>query len=488
MSSPKPRPPNGVPSPLEKNDEEKLGPIDPVLSEGRRPALYQPSLDELEATNQRNLVVDDGDYNDRLMVNGVRVNPMRKQGGGSWGASEREAGIMGVAGPSYIGKVVRNPISAEVGLSHNSQNLFDFHAVDLWTRANIDAPLQKLKKDRYLFRAYPMQYRTWLYHEIHRTNRHPETSDETAVLRKVLSKVCIDAPVSAARWSPFMLLVPELFFVAMMKDEQLSAIAIFFMVVVQQVSIRYNSVEGYKDIRYMLLLPRLLWIVLVLIRAMFWLSEANPAQVIGFLGTLLCAFLDFWFGDKEVVNNYKLNCHYEFLKTLPNRVFIVRRKGAADTENRFGFRGVVHQNVAGPGKWGTEMLLIAEVMGCICELRPFNQQDWERVKTMYTIDENFRLCFWGLDCYNKEIPTFSVLDRNRMINEAAAASKAGQRKDDSQVDPEILLRRLQETQELLDKAGPTIEDNASDNMADSPPPTPDSGGPKASKSKPPLLS
>jgi len=483
MSSPKLRPP----SPPEKDDEEKL-PIDPTLSEGRRPALYQPSLAELEATNKRNVVIE-GDYNERLMVCGFRVNPMRKkQGEGSWGASEQEASIMGCAGPSYIGKVFRNPVSAEIGLSHHSQNLFDFHAVDLWTRANIDAPLQKLKKDKYLFRAYPMQYRTWLYHEIHRTARHPETADETATLRKVLSKVCIDAPVGAARWSPFMLLVPGLFFVAMMQDEQLSVIAIFFAITVQQVSISYNSVEGYKYIRFMLLLPRVLWIVFVVIRAGFWLGEANPAQVTGFLGTLLFAFLDFWFGDKEVINNYKLNCRYDFLKHLPNRVFIVRRKGAADTEFRFGFRGVVHQNIAGSGKWGTDMLLVAEIMGCIFELRPFNHQDWEQVKDMYAIDENFRLCFWGLDCYNKDTPTYSVLERNRMVNEAAAASKAGQRSDDSkvQVDPDILLKQLQETQALL-KAGPAIEDNASDNMADSPPPTPDDS-PKASKSKPPLLS
>mmetsp|Transcript_9380 Transcript_9380/g.16618 ORF Transcript_9380/g.16618 Transcript_9380/m.16618 type:complete len:485 (+) Transcript_9380:110-1564(+) len=477
------------PEQYEDEEEEKPKPVDPELSDGRRPALYQPTLEELEAKNQRKLALDDETFENKLLVTFVRINPFNKEkvgNVGSWGASESESSILGPAGPSYVGKVYRNPISNQVQLKHEGRNIYDFHAVDLWSREHISAPLDKLRKDRYLFRAYPMQYRTWLYHEMHRSNRHPDSADETAQLRKVLSLIVIDAPVSAARWSPFMLMVPSLFFVAMMNDEQLSPIALIFAIIMQRLSTRYNTTDGYKEIRFLLLIPRLVWVLFVLIRALFWLSNATPLQVVGLIGCLLCHFLDFWYGDKEVINNYKLNCHYEIIKQLPNRAFIVRRRGAADTEHRFGFRGVVHQNVAGSGKWGTDMLLIVEVMGCLFELRPFTSSDWEKVQEMYMQDENCRLTYWGLDCYHKDMPSFNVLERKRQVNAAAIASKAGSRVTE-EADPEILLKQLAETKALLARGASKFEDNASDNMDDSPPPTPDSGGPKAPKSKPPLL-
>ena len=61
----------------------------------------------------------------------------------------------------------------------------------MWPRRSVE----KLKRDKYLFKPVPMLYRTWLYHESYRNTRsHNSTSDDSGVIRQILSKDRLETP------------------------------------------------------------------------------------------------------------------------------------------------------------------------------------------------------------------------------------------------------------------------------------------------------
>ena len=260
--------------------------------------------------------------------------------------------------------------------SKDGHNRYDFHAVDLWTRPTVEGSIEKLKKDRYLFKPVPLLYRTWMYHESYRHHKNIDaTADDAGVIREVLNFSAVDADLAAGRWSPLVALLPASFFCALTCDELSVGAAVVLTWIMQRASMILNIPERYKELRFWLLLPRLIWVAFVIWRAVSWLPDAVPLNVIGLAGTLIFCMVDFYYGDKETMTKFRLSCRYKVVKTLPNRVFVCRRIGAAELESIFGSRGRVHQNITGMGQWGREMVLIAEIMGCIFELRPFNQQD-----------------------------------------------------------------------------------------------------------------
>ena len=222
-----------------------------------------------------------------------------------------------------------------------------------------------------------MLYRTWMYHESYRHHKNIDAShDDSGVIKEVLQFSAIDADLAAGRWSPLVALLPASFCCALTCDELSVGGAVILTWIMQRFGMILNSPERYRELRLWLLLPRLAWVAFVLWRAVSWLPNAVALNIVGLAGTIIFCMLDFWYGDQEAMSKVRLSCTYEIIKTLPNRVFVCRRNGAAELEQMFGSRGRVHQNITGMGSWGHEMVLLAEMMGCIFELRPFMQKDW----------------------------------------------------------------------------------------------------------------
>ncbi|CAE7946091.1 unnamed protein product [Symbiodinium sp. KB8] len=452
------------------------------------PVLYEPTGREVhkmrnlkEAAAGRSIVDMDPEAKEKAFwVSLVRVNPMKKPGQkkvdlADWGDSDNP--LMGPHGPSFIGRVVRDPVSAKVKLVYDGHNRYDFHAVDLWTRPVVEGSVEKLKRDKYLFKPVPMLYRTWLYHESYRNTRsHNTTSDDSGVIRQILSKDCIDADISAGRWSPLVPLLPAAFCCALTCDELSVGTAVLLAWLIQKVGNDLNKPERYKKLRLWLLLPRLAWVGFLIFRALSWLPEAAILNIVGLAGTLLFCCIDFLYGDRESANKYRLNCSYEVVKVLPNRVFVCRRVGATDFEKLFGYRGTVHQNISGIGSWGRNMTLIAELMGCIFELRPFTAKDWDVLMNEVPGADNARLCFWGMDCYDPLIPTWIDLNRKERVEAAALLSKVGVRHASGKVDADRLLQQLEVSKALFarEEAAAAQVVHASRNT---PPGTPKDQGP-----------
>lgn len=465
-----PAPPQPAPPPLPQEpahaaeEEEDSEPAAAVLKDGRRPALYKPTSFEIEKMRNRHDAAGDDDLEDEnnvernFWVTFIRKNPMMRTGGAAvstadlaaWG--DADPALMGPHGPSFIGKVFRDPMSAKVKLVYDGHNRFDFHAVDLWTRPTVEGSIEKLKKDRYLFKPVPLLYRTWMYHESYRHHKNIDASaDDTGVIREILNFSAVDADLAAGRWSPLVALVPASFFCALTCDELSVGAAVVLTWIMQRAGMILNSPERYKELRFWLLIPRLAWIAFVIWRAISWVPQAVPLNIIGLAGTLIFCMLDFYYGDKETMAKFRLSCQYEVIKVLPNRVFVCRRVGAADLEQLFGSRGHVHQNVTGIGQWGKDMVLIAEIMGCIFELRPFNQKDWNLLIQQSEGDDNARLSVWGLDCYDKGCPTWLDLRRRQQVETVAFMMKVGTRHASGAVDADRLLNQLEANKSLFER-------------------------------------
>ncbi|CAJ1345738.1 unnamed protein product [Effrenium voratum] len=467
----------------------RMPPAEAVLMDGRRPALYKPTPFELEKMRNRTdmseeeeLKSDDADFQNRAFwTTFIRVNPMKRKDAvrvdaADWGDTDNP--LMGPNGPSFIGKVFRDPMSAKVKLVFDGHNRYDFHAVDLWTRPVVEGTMDKLKKDRYLYKPIPLLYRTWMYHEAYRSHTNGQsTSDETGVIREVLKYSCIDADISAGRWSPLVAIIPASFCCAVTCDELSVGAVVILAWIMQRAGMLLNNPDRYKELRGWLLLPRLAWVAFIIYRAFLWLPDAAVLNVIGLVGSLLFVLLDLFFGDREVMNKYRLNCFYEIVKILPNRIFVCRRKGAADLENLFGGRGRVHQNVTGMGAWGKDMALIAEIMGCIFELRPFIQKDWDLLVEQSAGDDNARLNFWGLDCYTNLCPTWIDLRRRQQADAAALLSKVGTMGPRAgPADGDKLLSQLQSCRSLFEQEK-QAQEGFEDIRQNSPPGTPKNQAP-----------
>lgn len=115
--------------PLPSSAPAPLGPLASAsLKDGRRAALYRPTSYEIEKTRTRHDfgeedAEDENNVERNFWVTFIRKNPMRRNGvrpePQDWGDVDQT--IMGPNGPSFIGKVFRDPMSAKVKLVYDAR-------------------------------------------------------------------------------------------------------------------------------------------------------------------------------------------------------------------------------------------------------------------------------------------------------------------------------------------------------------------------------
>lgn len=402
-----------------QRSKESLSNGEPVLHAGRRAAVYKPSVAELN--NRREVKGDvglDANIGGLLLL---RRNPTReeaidtraqaKQARESKGRPPKAANVT-----NYIGKVWRCSLTGKIHLRDDRSNDNDFIAVDLWERKTVAGKVDALVEDKYLFKASPMLYRTWLYHESSRRLVFPKSTDPNAMLRMILSQRCIDAPIAGGRWSPSAIAVLTCMCLALSADDVLIIVSIAWLAISSGISSLCNSPKRYRQLRAIFIIPRIAWQLLLFIRLIQSVSEKISFNVLGTVLAVILSIADWIMGDREVLNAFRFTCSYEIVKELPNRVFVCGRRGAADIHSTFGESPPVPYEVTGMGKWTHDLVLITDIMGIILELYPFSKVDLENMVNESAANSAITFHFWGLDCFNSDNPTMTFVEAQEVLS------------------------------------------------------------------------
>eukprot|EP00933_Yihiella_yeosuensis_P045810 TRINITY_DN41223_c0_g1_i1.p1 TRINITY_DN41223_c0_g1~~TRINITY_DN41223_c0_g1_i1.p1 ORF type:complete len:495 (+),score=73.22 TRINITY_DN41223_c0_g1_i1:133-1617(+) len=436
-----------------------------VLHNGRRSAVHNPNEETLmqKTVVHESSIVDDGDSAKKFTMTINRKNPMAHElmaqmkverqlaNSGSGGTNS----LAGPGGITFAGKIHRNFLTGKVYLKHNGFNENDFVITDLYTRRSVCGTAESLLEDPYLFKPVPMMYRTWLYNNSVK-DRKNTSSDDAALLAAALSVPCIDAPVNAGRWSPVMAAIISGICVTTSGDEILVIGSLAFVAFMWVVSTFLNDWSNYRELRAVLIVPRIIWNLFVIFRCITYLTSGTLTGLIGIALSIACSVLDWFMGDREQINCYKLHCTYEIVRKLRSRVFICRRFGAADLETMFGDRGSVQFEVSGYGKWDQRMIVITEIFGILFELRPLSKADAVSMLDEYAENGGSRLVFHGIDCYDDLCPTWIDLERTERFNSLKMAAQAEKRQsaetkmsDDDLLDQAHKAKAFKEEQEAL---------------------------------------
>mmetsp|Transcript_10247 Transcript_10247/g.22659 ORF Transcript_10247/g.22659 Transcript_10247/m.22659 type:complete len:399 (-) Transcript_10247:255-1451(-) len=302
---------------------------------------------------------------------------------------------------ALMGMSARNPITGAVEIKL-APGFKDFVLVDLYTRSSINGSVDRLAKDPYLFRPVPLMYRTWIYHHEFLYSKVPVGADEFAIVKRIFNQWCVDAPVHAGRWASVMCFAPMAMFLALVDDMTLLLPALLMVVLGHTLATNMNTPLLYRYTRFMTVLPRLAFYVWAMLRFVDKLSSPKALTVFGFFGAFCCAIVDLVNGDLAVLVNIKMSCKYKILGVLPNRIFICQRLGAAWLEEKHGYRGDVSEAVVGFSPWQKHHMLLADIQGCLMELQPLNDEDWETIYDQNVV-MNESMSFLGLDIFSDDV-------------------------------------------------------------------------------------
>merc|ERR1719203_2418920 len=160
------------------------------------------------------------------------------------------------------------------------------------------------------------------------------------------------------------------------------------------------------------------------------LQATNALALIGFCAAIGLMIVDFFSGDLQTLMWYRLNCSYEIIKILPNRVFICRRHGASHQEDVFGTRGRVAESITGLGAWQRGFYIIADIHGILAELRPVSREVWHSIHDEQSIQSR-QLTFFGMDVFSSDFPAIGAFGVRYKERQAVIDKFLGQLPKDS---------------------------------------------------------
>jgi hypothetical protein len=260
----------------------------------------------------------------------------------------------------------------------------DYNIVDIYDRVRPPPTLNGCKRDKYMFKAYPMSYRTWLYHSVFQRGIITKfgTNDENHLVRHVLSQSAIDAPTINGLGSPLPAYVPLSFGATLLGNNFAVLGALVFIWLLRKLWVAVNTPEHYKYARLVTLPFRCAFLGILL-------AVADVSDMMGLAGLVLVVgawIFDFVIGDIMNLLTIRLNCSYEIQTPLGNRTYICWRNGAMGLEETFGDTGRIHESVCGMASWERCHTLIADIGDILVELRPMTESDWDDAREKFMND------------------------------------------------------------------------------------------------------
>jgi hypothetical protein len=318
-----------------------------------------------------------------------------------------------------MGTAFRSPITGEVALRNYS--FPNFSVVDLWTRPRLCKTVGELAKDIYVFRPRPLAYRTWIYHHMYREKAIvPEVKDDTTsienrLLKHVLMQRCIDKKMSAGRWSSLMTGAPIAVAACLTSDIPLMGFALGLCMILYFITLKISEPKWYHLARLISLIPRVAFVIFLFMRLGVVLANFTPQGALGMVIMFGLMAVDFIKGDVSTFVNYRYTCTYEIVKTLPNRVFVVRQIGGAIGFHPEEVTYSREQRLTIMGSLDSAQKLVADIEGLLVELEPLDVETVLQIKSqqedavMDDSPENRPPRFLGLDVFNEDVPSVLAL-------------------------------------------------------------------------------
>mmetsp|Transcript_73460 Transcript_73460/g.192653 ORF Transcript_73460/g.192653 Transcript_73460/m.192653 type:complete len:384 (-) Transcript_73460:187-1338(-) len=312
---------------------------------------------------------------------------------------------------AVMGSAWRSSITGQVLTKHDS-DYPNYRFADFWTRKTVNGSITDLMKDPYCFRPVPMKYRTWMYHFFFLQKMVIKGGgSDHAMIQHVLSHRTQDVDIQAGRWSPLVAYAPMLLVMTITGDiyAVLAGIIMCWLLWLVATSTNTPSLHRYHRV---ISFPFRVFFLLFTFSRLQAMEEA-----LGLLAFFVCIILllaEIVCGDINTILSYRLECNYEIVRVLPNRVFICRRHGASHLEETFGKRGTVKECISGFAVWERSMTLIADIGGMLVELRPMREEDWRPCHEDFCM-VGTPLPYFSLNIFDEDWP--SAMDAERGGNE-----------------------------------------------------------------------
>uniref|UniRef100_A0A7S2KB35 Uncharacterized protein n=1 Tax=Zooxanthella nutricula TaxID=1333877 RepID=A0A7S2KB35_9DINO len=271
----------------------------------------------------------------------------------------------------------------------------DFQIVDLAKRHKLSGSVDALFEDKYLFKAYPLLYRTWLLHSYLAAQQVLGGKDENGMMRHVFAQSCIDVPLGGGRASSLPYFVPLALGSGLTGNLILVLVTLAVLTVLLFVAKVCNTPAAYQLARLWTLPLRLGYLAFVF----YALNLSTFASALGYSITILALLGDFVTGDIAALWWYRLQCTYTISKNLPGRLLVCSREGAVQWEDFFGSRGCVDQCVSGFGSWERHHHLVVDIGDMLIELRPLQHDDVLKLRDQFFYNGK-DIPYLGLDIFD----------------------------------------------------------------------------------------
>jgi hypothetical protein len=312
-----------------------------------------------------------------------------------------------------VGKSHRNAVTGQCYLKE-VESWRDFSLVDLWTRESIKAMPDEHVLDTHLYKARPLNMRTWRFHSKYAAAQAKfNVANSEAFLLEALVERCADTSNALGLWSPAMVYAPLLPFTLLCGDYPVFWFAAFCCFQCLLISVAANEHTLYFWARPIMLPARLLFLFFLLSRI-----QGSSIQLCGYALTIFGVLLDLIMGDAVWLNSGRYYCGYEVLRILPNQLFVCKPASTLPgmLNHNAAKRIPIPEKVTGlkdPGDGSIK--LIVNIQGLLVEVIPVNEDDQESFKEEHAVHASDprlgNTKFVGLDVFQETYKSVADLDR-----------------------------------------------------------------------------
>lgn len=317
-----------------------------------------------------------------------RSRPSRGITAGSLIAQEFK--LLEVDGPaaSLMGKIQRNSLTGKCFMDDVPDDM-DFTLVDLKERdhESLSWSAPEMGKDMYFCTVFPLIARTWLYHELHRSDVAGHFTEYSGSIRSRLS-YALSLKVNDSHQcgcfgagSPAKILAPMLFSTGLAEDFASLIVVFLAFVISLNMSAYCNNLNFYRAGRLLTFPIRLLvlaWNALALMDVSTKIQEGKYHIIFAVLANIcLCGYdllEDFsaWYSVNQETS-------WEVVSLLPGKIMACRQVLTTEHISKATTHKINYLREISGYEKRDNIVLIAEIHGLLCILNPLSAEESDKL-------------------------------------------------------------------------------------------------------------